>query len=226
MGKQRSCILVFMKSPEKGCVKTRLAASIGEMAALQLYKCFVEDTLSMISQSGYEFNICYYPKHAERGMAEWLGYNHIFWPQEGKDLGERMANAFIRAFAKGCDKALLMGTDIPDLPVSVIDKAFDRLKNKDAVIGPALDGGYYLIGFNSDSFISKPFENIKWSTKTVFENTVKILETEKAGVHILPQWRDIDRYDDLMALMNSAFQNGFDTSRTYKYLSDRKSIFL
>lgn len=195
-------VLLFLKAPERGRVKTRLARSIGLDAALMLYKNFVRDTLAMLKKSGRPVIVCFHPAHAESAVARWLTGDHLFWPQTGKDLGERMMTALARAFSENYSRALLMGTDIPDLPESIIDEAFSALARHPAAMGPATDGGYYLIGFNPRGFCPRFFQDIAWSTPSVFNQTLGIMNEERISCHILPQWRDIDEWDDLKDLIS------------------------
>jgi len=118
-------------------------------------------------------------------------------PQHGRDLGERMKNGFLDGFAKGYKRVVLIGSDIPDLPKNSIEEAFQSLEETDAVIGPAFDGGYYLIGFRQSAFSSQVFEEINWGTATVFDETMKKLKRLRRSVHTLPRLRDIDTVEDL-----------------------------
>ncbi|MRR07926.1 MAG: glycosyltransferase, partial [Deltaproteobacteria bacterium] len=132
-------------------------------------------------------------------VARWLGPDRMICPQQGSDLGERMKNAFRDVISRGSTRAVLIGSDIPDLPQSFIDEAFTSLEDHDAVLGPSLDGGYYLIGFRSDSFLPEVFDGVQWSTPAVFQQTLGILQKSKYSVHTLRERRDIDTFDDLAA---------------------------
>jgi glycosyltransferase A (GT-A) superfamily protein (DUF2064 family) len=118
-----------------------------------------------------------------------------------------MRNAFIEAFEMGFRRVVLIGSDIPDLPLDFIEEAFTSLKESDVVIGPAYDGGYYLIGFKDKTFSPQIFEGITWGTKNVFDQTMKKLKRSRRVVHILPYHRDIDTMDDLRNLSNPAFSS-------------------
>jgi glycosyltransferase A (GT-A) superfamily protein (DUF2064 family) len=108
-----------------------------------------------------------------------------------------MINGFREAYTMGFKRVALIGSDIPDLRLEFIEEAFTSLKEKDAVIGPSLDGGYYLIGFKDKTSSSQVFKGIPWSTERVFEQTTKILEREGLTVHFLKPLRDIDKVEDL-----------------------------
>lgn len=196
-------ILVFARAPLIGRVKTRLAPELDPERILHLYKCFVVDTLNLVRQAGYPFCICFDPPDAGNIMRDWLGDAMIFQAQDGNDIGEKMANAFLSAFASNVERAVIIGTDTPDLPSKFIDRAFSAMTEHDAVLGPAKDGGYYLIGFRNDTFRQALFKNIPWSTPSVYPATMKRLSDRGASVYQLPKWRDIDHYADLRALAGS-----------------------
>jgi len=111
-----------------------------------------------------------------------------------------------------------MGSDSPDLPEEVIIEAREALEIHDAVIGPSLDGGYYLIGFKSNAFLPKAFEGITWSTDAVFRETMARLKEAVRDVFILPPWNDVDTFDDLIGLCKSIRNPNFSSSETMKYL--------
>jgi len=170
---------------------------IGDDSAANLYRDFITQMLSTLRRGDFPFYICFYPKNALKGLKEWLGDQHHYIPQKGKDLGERMKNSFVEAFKMGSKRVVLIGSDIPDLPLGFIEEAFTSLGEKDAVIGPAYDGGYYLIGFKEKTFSPQVFERMAWGTERVFEDTMKVLKNLNQRVHTLPYLRDIDTVDDL-----------------------------
>lgn len=194
------CLLFFIKSPEKGRVKTRLASAVGDEMAVRLYRRFLLETLFTLNRGTFLFYLCFYPENSLSDLKGWLGDDYLYMPQKGEDLAERMKNGFIDAFAMNFKRVVLIGSDIPDLPLEFIEEAFTSLQEKDIVIGPSLDGGYYLIGFKDKNFSLRVFEGIPWSTKRVFEETMKILKQEGLTVHTLQHWRDIDTIDDLKNL--------------------------
>jgi rSAM/selenodomain-associated transferase 1 len=198
---QQACIVIFVRSPDRGRVKTRLTAVLDEDTAVELYRCFVLDLLRTLSRGNFSLRICFYPAEAERKLADWLGEEYVYVAQQGRDLGERMENAFLAAFAEGFQRVAVIGSDIPDLPGEVFEETINALAWKDGVVGPAIDGGYYLIGFNSDRFLTEVFKDIDWGAPSVFQRTMGMLARHGYEVHVLPQWRDIDTYDDLIAFM-------------------------
>jgi rSAM/selenodomain-associated transferase 1 len=191
------CLLFFIKNPQKGQVKTRLASAIGDEAAVRLYKRFLLEMLSTLNKGTFLFYLCVYPVDAFEGFRTWLGQDYLYMPQQGENLGERMKNGFIEALAMNFKRVVLIGSDIPSLPLEFIEEAFISLEKKDAVIGPSLDGGYYLIGFRDKKFSPRAFKKIPWSTERVFGETMKVLEDEGLKVHTLKTLRDIDTIQDL-----------------------------
>jgi rSAM/selenodomain-associated transferase 1 len=224
--KSDMCVIMFVKSAERGMVKSRLAASVGKDVALDLYKCFVSDLMEMLGQGGHAFEIFFYPPDARQELVQWLGDEHTLIPQKGNDLGDRMKSAFELVFSQGFHNALLIGSDIPDLPILFIDEALGALKDCDAVVGPSHDGGYYLISFKRNTFLPQVFSGITWGTPEVFEQTIRILRKANLTVHTLPAWRDIDTVDDLKALFQDSRNTPFAESKTIKYIENNRCDFL
>jgi len=191
------CLLFFIKNPEKGKVKTRLAAAIGDKMAVKLYKRFLLEMLFTLNSGTFLFYLCYYPETSLNDLKDWLGDHYLYMPQNGQDLGERMKNGFREAISMNFKRVVLIGSDIPDLPLEFIEEAFGSLLEKEAVIGPSLDGGYYLIGFRDKTFSPRAFDGIHWNTESVFEETLRALEQEGLSVHTLQPLRDIDTVNDL-----------------------------
>jgi rSAM/selenodomain-associated transferase 1 len=194
------CLLFFVKNPEAGKVKTRLASVIGDQMAVNLYKRFVLQMLATLNKGTFLFYICFHSGDDLNDLQKWLGEHYLYTPQIGENLGERMKNAFIEAFSMNFRRVVLIGSDIPRLPLEFIEEAFQSLEKKDAVIGPSFDGGYYLIGFRDRTFLPRAFEKMPWSTSRVFEETMKKLKREGTTVHTLPPRRDIDTIEDLKSL--------------------------
>lgn len=195
----KNAILVFLKAPVKSTVKTRLAQSLGDDLTLELYKCFILDVLQKAEKTG-ELILHYYPVEYEKPVADFVG-DYYREPQHGSDLGERMAHALCSTFEKGFERVVLIGTDIPDIPVDYLHDAFKVLDENDAVIGPSQDGGYVLIGFNRKGFSQVVFKGIVWSTATVCEKTLEIMDLNRISFHKLPLWYDVDTGEDFNALI-------------------------
>jgi rSAM/selenodomain-associated transferase 1 len=195
--KNKQMVLVFLRAPEKGRVKTRLAREIGEEKALDLYKVLVEKMLSALEKSGLDHRICFFPADKKALVKDWLGPDHIYLPQKGDDLGLRMGNALSRAFDDGAQKAILVGTDIPDIKDSHLLSALDLLDKNNVVLGPSLDGGYWLIGFQRKQFCPDLFSRVDWGTDSVFSTTIEKCRKADLSPGILPALRDIDTLADL-----------------------------
>jgi len=197
----KNCILFFVKDPIKGGVKSRLAAELDDTIAVELYKNFILDMLATLTACAAQCLICVYPEGALEKVKKWLGPKYHYLPQEGKDLGERMKNGFIEAFSMKFEHAILIGSDIPDLPLSIVKEAFRMFETHDAVVGPAHDGGYYLIGFRNDTFLPEVFDKMKWGGETVLRSTLNRIKKRGCRVHLLPAWNDVDTLADVMALL-------------------------
>jgi len=192
-------IIIFLRAPEKGRVKTRLARGVGETLALDLYKKFAEKTLVQAAAAGMELLICFCPADQLLLVKDWLGKDLHYAPQKGDDLGPRMANALSQVFEQGAKKALLVGCDIPDIKRAHFLQAFKLLDQADGVLGPSRDGGYWLIGFNRDSFFPGVFQRVDWGTSTVLATTCDRCRTAGLIMELLPVLRDLDTLADLEA---------------------------
>lgn len=219
MNHNNNCLLLFVKSPIKGQVKTRLAAETSGDFAVELYKYFVEDTISLAENLDVHLELCFCPANTKSTFSEWLGEQYCYTPQIGDNLGERLKNAFGKVFEEGFSNVVAIGSDSPDLPVNYLSESFEALAEYDTVIGPANDGGYYLIGFSKEEFIPEAFDNISWSTDSVFEQTVSILKQHDRKMHLLPLWHDVDTIEDLKSLLLRTRNTAFEKSKTYSYLT-------
>jgi rSAM/selenodomain-associated transferase 1 len=220
-----TCILLFVKYPEKGKVKRRLSTDLDEEIIQELYRCFVDDTLATIKKIDADRFICFFPTDMKKKFQEWLGTTFSFLPQKGTDLGERMKNCFSDAFTKGFRKVVLMGSDSPDLPEAFLQNAFSELQTHDVVLGPSSDGGYYLIGFRNTTFTRRVFEEIHWSTPMVFQETVAKIKEANRSLHILPAWSDVDTITDLKNLVSRSENTVFKSSHTITFLQQH-NIYL
>ncbi|MHC4692619.1 MAG: TIGR04282 family arsenosugar biosynthesis glycosyltransferase [Planctomycetota bacterium] len=216
-----NCILFFVKYPASGRVKTRLAEQIGRDVATDLYKSFVADILTTLQTINVNFQIVFYPPDAEKKVQQWLGKEYSYVPQIGMDLGQRMKNAFLKAFGDGFHRSVLIGSDLPDLPAEYLKLGLKALETNDVVIGPGSDGGYYLIGFTKEAFLPDVFEGITWSSVDVFEQTLNILKKHKQRVYLLPQWHDVDTLVDLESLVRRSENTAYQKSATFCYLKDK-----
>ena len=198
MGVKGELAIAFMRAPEKGRVKTRLAKGVGEEKALIWYQIFSLHMLSVMEASSFPFCIHFCPPEGEELLREWLG-DHEFIPQVSGDLGARMAEAFTHAFEQGYSRVVLVGTDVPGAKVGHFNQAFAALKQGDAVIGPSLDGGYWLIGFTASAFDPHIFSSMEWGHPRVGEITRARLAEKKLSVSLLSPLGDVDTLSDLQA---------------------------
>lgn len=210
-------ILIFARYPKAGVVKTRLARSLGSVKAAMLYRNFVQDIIATVKTTGFSFTVCYTPPESGNLFRRWLGEELSYSPQNGTDLGERMKNAFTGAFSHGEENVLLIGSDIPDLTADLLSEAVNSLERYDAVLGPAIDGGYYLIGFRKDTFVPGVFSGIEWSTGSVFTVTMRLMKKAGLSVRLLPALRDVDTIEDLMP----AGQSGVKIRHGRPYASNK-----
>lgn len=214
------CVILFVKFPEPGKVKSRLAQEMDGDVVQRLYECMVLDAIDMLKQAKTPFRICFDPPEAQERMQQWLGQAYSYMPQIGLDLGERMEQAFIRVFSEGVDETLLIGSDIPELTAAMIDDAFRDLATHDAVIGPANDGGYYLVGFKKGTLRPEVFKSMAWSTKTVFRETLGRLRKASLTVCLLPVLTDIDTPGDVEAFLAHAKNSESRSSRIHAFLRE------
>lgn len=191
----KNVLIIFVKYPQPGFVKTRLAKDIGKDKACLLYRLFVETILKRTQDKRFSRIIFYSPANKKNEIEKWLGDDLEMYPQKGKDLGERLSQAFKFSFKKGAQRVIAMGSDSPMLDNKLILKAFNRLKQVNCVLGPALDGGYYLIGFSS--FCPEIFQGIPWGESRVLEKTKDKIKKLGLELSLLESHLDIDNLDDL-----------------------------
>ncbi len=220
----RPGVFVLMKYPEKGKVKSRLAKSIGEEAAMNLYRAFIQDTLKTVRSLDIPFYIAVYPPESEELFEQWLGPSHRFFRQKGINLGERLRNGFSTMFEKGYHQVIALASDCPDLPIELLQKAVYTLQSQEIVIGPAPDGGYYLIGFSKDCFHPVVFDKISWGSDTVFQETLKRIESVTSKIHILREWPDIDTKSHLRQFYKTYQLDSSNTLHSMKYLHSHPKL--
>lgn len=187
----KNLLIIFTKNPVAGKVKTRLAKDLGNEKALEIYKFLLKHSAEITRSAEADKQVYY---------SDQIARNDI-WPedafskrkQEGEDLGERMENAFKAGFAEGYEKIVIIGTDLYDIKTADIDQAYHELEKNDYVIGPAYDGGYYLLGMKSLN--SALFRNKEWSTSSVFQDSLEDMKQKK--VKVLQTQNDIDVLEDI-----------------------------
>lgn len=177
-------------------MKTRLAPAIGAEAAAGLYRALAEHVLEATAPAAgeYERLVFFEPVEALEEMRAWLPGVRLL-AQSGGDLGARMADAFARAFARGASRVAVVGTDAPDVTRGTAALALSALDSADAVLGPAADGGYYLVALKSPQ--PSLFSGIEWSTPRVLGQTRARAEASRLRVHELAPLADVDTLDDL-----------------------------
>lgn len=185
--------MIFTRNPELGKVKKRLAVDIGDKEALDLYNFLLKHTFQVTRDLPVD-KVVYYSEAIQTGDI-WDEANFDKAVQSGNGLGERMKNAFIEGFKKGYRKIVIIGSDLYDLQKEDLEMAYLELEQHDYVLGPAQDGGYYLIG--KKSLNSTLFENKSWGSDTVLQETLKDLTKEH--IILLEERNDIDTLEDLEA---------------------------
>ena len=191
-------LTIFTRYPEPGLTKTRLISALGEEGAAALQKELTEKTLQKIDQlvkTSTVEPVIYFDGGDLATMQNWLGHERIYKAQGDGNLGEKLKRAFEDAFAAAAQRVVTIGCDCPDLSREHIGRAFDALYLKDLVLGPATDGGYYLIGIQRP--LEGLFEDIPWGTDEVFETTVALAQQLNLSIEILEPLRDVDRPEDL-----------------------------
>ncbi|HEX8331862.1 MAG TPA: TIGR04282 family arsenosugar biosynthesis glycosyltransferase [Segetibacter sp.] len=187
-----SALIIFVRNPVLGKVKTRIAKDLGDEAALEIYKKLLSHTHSITSHLQIDRYVFYADYINDNDLWELSLYNKEL--QTGDHLGERMYNAFELLFKKGYSKVCVIGSDCVELTDHVINEAFSILDNKNSVIGPTYDGGYYLLGMSS--LIRQLFQGKNWSTDTVCSDTIENLSNLNYTYSLLPVLSDVDNAED------------------------------
>jgi rSAM/selenodomain-associated transferase 1 len=214
----------MMKYPEAGKVKSRLAESIGAEAAVNLYQTFIQDTLTTVRSLNIPFHLAVYPPESLEQLTQWLGPSYRYFPQQGTNLGERLQNGFAMMFKQQYHQVIALASDCPDLPAEILRTALSTLQTHKVVIGPATDGGYYLIGFSSEFPFANVFHDVSWGTATVFQETFEKIEAEPAQIHVLPEWPDIDTKEALQEFYKTHEVKPSQALHTMNYLRSHPEI--
>ena len=232
---------VLAKQPLPGLVKTRLAAETSPQWAARVSAAFLTDSLDRLAGIDAHRILVYAPREAEEFFSGLARGRFTLMPQAEGDLGQRMAAFFFgagvpklefgnetnfRNEARGSAiKAVLVGLDSPTLPLSYIEEAFAKLEQADVILGPATDGGYYLLGCAGR--VPPIFENITWSGPTVLEETVTLLKRIEWRLELLPPWYDVDTLNDwrmlrghLAALRRAGVKTGLRCTEALALESD------
>ncbi|MBK0402441.1 TIGR04282 family arsenosugar biosynthesis glycosyltransferase [Adhaeribacter sp. BT258] len=194
-------LIIFIRNPELGKVKTRLAATVGNENALRIYEELLRFTQEITENLPVRKMLFYADKIAENDTWPTAVFEKFLQPPG--DLGQKMEAAFGQAFSEGAKQVMIIGSDCYELSEGIINEAFEQLEKHDAVIGPAADGGYYLLGFSRLN--PGVFQHKNWSTASVFQDTVQDLEKENFSYFVLPVLNDVDEEKDLGELRKLLF---------------------
>ncbi|WKN32770.1 TIGR04282 family arsenosugar biosynthesis glycosyltransferase [Porifericola rhodea] len=186
-------LIIFVKKPEIGKVKTRLAATVGDEKALEVYQQLLERTFAITHVLPQEKVVYYTPEIVHHDL--WNEAYFLKALQVEGTLGERMKQAFAERFEAGYQKVCIIGSDCYQLSTEIVEQAFAALETQDVVIGPSTDGGYYLLGMNK--LHAALFQDKAWSTDKVLEQTIDTARQHKLSCFILPELSDVDREEDL-----------------------------
>ena len=190
----KNALIILTRNPELGKVKTRLAKTVGDKAALEIFKILISNIVE-VSEKVIADKYVFYSENIQENDA-WNEGVFRKKLQHGNDLGKRMKNAFDQLFMVGYQNVVIVGSDIYELTSQDIEDSFLSLETNDVVIGPAEDGGYYLLGMKKMK--KEVFENKNWGTNSVFEDTMDDLKNEK--VYLLAVKNDVDVYDDIKGI--------------------------
>ena len=188
---QTSLLMVFVRNPKLGTVKTRLAVTVGDKMALEIYMELMRHTAEVTQKLSADRKVFYSEKIEKYDVWTEMSFSKAL--QTKGTLGQRMENAFSSAFEQGYKKVLIVGSDLYSLKASHIEKALEQLDKKEVVIGPAQDGGYYLLGLNKK--LPALFCNKNWGTSSVLKETLKDLRTK--SVALMEPLNDVDDFEDL-----------------------------
>ena len=213
----KNALIIFVKTPVPGLVKTRLQPDLTRRESAQVYIAFLKDLdTKFFNRNNYA---CWYavsPELFDEHLLARIIHLDNYFLQEGQDLGERMNHAFQTLFCKGYKKVVLIGSDLPSLSSEIINQAFLNLDRNDCVIGPSKDGGNYLIALNNP--LPALFQDLIWSSSSVFNKTVKLLDKTGITYFRLPELADIDTAEELIS-----FYQDLKEEMTYKFDFPRHS---
>jgi len=221
---QDQCLIVFAGTTQARGVTSRLAREVGTNFCAELYRHFLSDTLMTMKDGPFAVNV-FYPQDSEEEVRELSANQFRFYPQRGDSAPEKMTNAFADCFGRAFQSAIWIGSDCPDLPREVVEAAFNTLADgdeNDAVIGPTANGGYYLIGFNSDAFEPDVFYGLSSTGDSVLEETLDFMRNRGCRLKLIGRWQDIADRNALAKLIDRNAGTVFDASGTMAYLKSKK----
>lgn len=201
----RAALIIFVKNPIEGNVKTRIAKTVGHTKATEIYRELLDYTRSVtetLPVGGYTKTVYYGDFINENDL--WNGWFKALQPDG--DLGTRMKQAFREQFEKGSERVVIIGSDCLELRSQHLEEAFQSLQTNDVVIGPSTDGGYYLLGMSRLHEVL--FDEMPWSQPILMEKTTAALQSKKLTCHLLPPLTDIDEWDDYVATKDATSRSG------------------
>ncbi len=222
----KNALIVFVKYPEIGTVKTRLAATTDREFAYEFYKLCCSHIFSEITKiisNDLRCFVFYTGSKDVNLMKEWLGYDFDYADQRGSDLGEKMKNAFKKIFECGYSRALIIGTDIPDITGKIILEEFANLEEYDYVISPSADGGYNYLGMKKNN--TNLFDDIRWSTEEVLDKTLNKIREDSNNYRIAGEMIDIDTEDELYSWLYHNHGNEELKTKVEKLIDERNKSF-
>lgn len=197
-------LIVFTRYPEPGKTKTRLARTLGHQQAAAIQQELLDYTMGQVRKFMLSYPVSvkiYFAGGNHKKLQEWLGADLIYQDQGKGDLGQRLAHAFTESFKNKYQGVVIIGSDCPQLKASHLAHAFEALRRNDLVLGPATDGGYYLIGLHR--FMQSLFEDISWGTERVLAKTLRIAAEKNIATELLETLSDVDRPEDLKHINNN-----------------------
>ena len=213
----KTAIIIMAKVPSAGAVKTRMQPYLSAEQSAELATALLSDAERKIIKSHHTSIIAYSPANQLNHLKTILQHEHLLIDQAGKDLGDRMMNAFRFGFSQGFDAIVMIGTDSPTFPTESIEEAFEQLeKETDIVLGKSEDGGFYLIGLRTT--YSDLFDDVDWELDDTFNRTLK--NAEKLGMFegLVAPWYDVDLPDDLERLKKELAENPAPAPNTAEWL--------
>lgn len=216
-------IIIFTRTPVPGRTKTRMMPQVSPAGCARLHRCFLEDIRRECRKTGADLYVCYTPKGERDKLTPVFGTGARYMPQKGEDLGERMYQAIREVLEQGYDSCILIGADVPEVRAETLRRAFAVLKRRDVVLGPAKDGGYYLVGMKKPQKCVFRVEG--YGKNSVLKDTVAQLKREGLTVGFTDPLQDLDTYGDLLGYRRRMRKDPFlQKAATGRYLAKTSRI--
>ena len=195
----KNALILMTRVPIPGKTKTRLETHLTPEQCARLHACFLKDIYETSNAANADVFVYFTPEKYRHKLTEILGNEAVLRPQSEGGLGDRMLNSIKECLGEGYDKCLLIGTDIPTVSAGMLNNSLELLEDNDIVIGPTIDGGYYLIGMRKA--YNEVFDNTFYGVRSVFENTLQHIEKLGVSYSIADKWYDIDTYEDIELML-------------------------